>query len=514
MSEKKLSKAFSGVQYVTNPLGLTGYNGLVRPGFGGDINYPSNNPLLNSVNILESPINYQQELAQCRFFYRRDPFASTVVNRMAEMTAGRLKHKRNYCNDEEYNFFTGLAPRLVGIIQSAALEYFVAGMAVPDYITSKIMGNKLHPKLGRKRYAVPDPIWLRNSDNIVLKRKPTSSERAVYIKIPPDERDFINNEGRYNDGTEDKELYALLVRQFPEYVRLVKEGNSIILLHNVNPILRKPMPNCDYPQPFLVPALSPLKHKMRIKEMDYTIATRAIEAIRLVQAGNDQYPVDEDDPTLKELRDQMIARSTVADQELVYTLYANHTVTIKWVYPPFDTLLSTDKFVAVDADIFMAMGFSRVLLIGESMRSNAGGKDLTVLGPLATLTEARLNIVEWLKDLYEDLAEQNGFTNIPEPIFDPLTVNDAQTLIQYASSALKDEVISRNTYAQLFGTDFDSEQLQRSSEHDAIINTTPDPTTAPTSNSPRQQQMIQDGVIPDPNANQQDNKPINAAFEE
>lgn len=470
--EKKLSKAVSGMNYnyVTNPLGPTFYNrGYTNKYIDGDINYPNYNPLGAPYNLLAPPTNYEQELRQSRFFYKYDPFASTVINRMAEMIAGKLKHRRGFCTDEEYFYFVGLADRFTQLIQQMALEYLIAGMAVPDYLTKREMGRKIHPELGRTRYVIPDQLWLRNSDNIILKRQPASNERRVYLKIPQEERDFIINKGEYPDGTKDEELYRQIVRQFPEYVKLIEEGRTTIPLPDAHPILRKPTPNCDYPQPFLVPALSSLKHKMRIKEMDYTMATRAIEAIRLVKAGSDEYPVTEDDPTLMELRDQMIAKSNNANLELIYTLYANHTVTIEWVYPPFDTLLSTDKYLAVDADIFMAMGFSRVLLTGESLRSNSSGTgDITILGPLATLTEARSVILEWIRKIYRELADVNGFINIPDPNFDPLTVNDAQVLIQYAATALKDQVISRNTYAQLFNTDFETEQQQRTYENEAV----------------------------------------------
>lgn len=454
---KKLARAIAGYSYVTPSPSID---------FGGDYRFAGRggSPLTLPVLITPAPLNYAQELLQSRYFYRRDPFASTVINRMSEMAAGKLQNSKQYCTDEEYYFYLGLAPKLEQFIADTCLEYFVAGLVAPDYIGARIMGSRLHAKLGRKRYIIPDPIWIRNTDSIELKRQAVGSQRSVYIKISPEERDFITTGGKRPDGTSDVDLYNSIVKQFPDYVRAIKEGAMRIPMPQITPILRKPMPNCDYPQPFLVPALESLKYKLKVKEMDYSIASRAIEAIMLVQAGSDEFPVDEDDPTLDQIKSQMSAQSSIAGQQLIYKLFANHTIQISWVYPPLEALLSADKYIAVDSDIFMAMGFSRVLLIGETLRSNASTGDTVMLGPLATLQEARSSILRWIRKLYEDLADLNGFTNIPEPFFDPLTSSDAKTLIQYADKALHSGAISLNTYSRLFGTEFNIEQLQRDFE--------------------------------------------------
>lgn len=462
MTEKpseKLHKAVSATSYVTNP------HSLVQVPIMGNADFMDRiNPLSQPFLLLTPPVTYEQELFQCRYFYRRDPFASTVINRMSEMSAGRIQNHKNYCTEEEYSYFLGLAPRLDQFIADAALEYFVAGMAVPDFFTTKIMGNRLHPKLGRKRYSIPDPIWVRNTDTIQLERSPVGAERLVYIRLSSSEINFILSGGQKPDGTFDKELYNSIVKQFPEYVAAIREGKTRLSMPNIKPILRKPMVNCDYPQPFLVPSLDSLKHKMRIKEMDYTIATRAIEAILLIQAGSDEFPVTEDDDTFENLKGQLSAQDLDARKQLIYKLFTNHTIKMSWVHPPFEALLSADKYIAVDADIFMSVGFSRVLLTGETLRSNASTGDTIILGPLATLQEARSCILRWIKYLYEKLADANGFDNIPEPSLPPLSMADAKTLLQYASNALKDGAISRNLYAQLFGSDYNIEALQREFE--------------------------------------------------
>jgi hypothetical protein len=481
----KLTKALSSTQYVANPYTLTSF------GIGNVPFTPGTMPInvnLNNVGfysrIVLAPTTYYEELFQSKYFYKFDPTCSTVINRMAELASDKVRNKRGFCSDEEFNFFEGIAPRLTNLIQAISMDYLISGMAIPDYATTRVMGNKLHPSLGRKRYTIPDKLWVRNTENIILKRVPFGPERSVYLKIPPEESAFILNGGKYNDGTENVELYNQLVRDFPEYVAAIRAGKNQILLPKSRPILRKPQASCDFPQPFLVPALAALKHKMRIKEMDHSLASKALEAIMHIKAGSDEFPVTEDDDTLALLRDQMQARTYNAADQLMYKLYTDHTVEINFVIPPLDALLSSAKYEAADMDIFMAMGFSRMLLVGESAKSNSGAGPQIILGPLAMLEEIRVKILEWVKDLYDELAEVNNLTNVPEPFFDSLVASDTSMLLSSAAGAFKSGVISKDLYAQLFGSDFETEHRQIEREVETIAA------------SPMLNQMVQLGVQP------------------
>lgn len=466
MDTKKLTKAVSSTDYVTNPYSLTNFYGQ---SFVGDVPWasPGTMPIAGSKpswsafgRLNTNPASYEEELYQSRFFYRYDPTASTVLNRMAELSAGKVKNRQDDCTDEEFAYFNALSERLTELFPACALEYLISGMAIPDYSTVRVMGNKLDPSLSRKRYIVPDRMWARNPENIKLKRVPFGPKRRVYLRIPAEEAAFIHNKGEYSDGTKDYELYLTLVRDFPDYVAAISAGKSEIPLQHIRPILRKVMPNCDYPQPFLIPALAAMKLKLRIKEMDHSIATKAIEAILHIKAGNNEFPVTEEDTILDELAAKMKARNNNAADQLVYKLYTDHTVEIKYIYPELEALLTPSKYEAVDADIFMAMGFSRVLLVGESAKSNAGAGPQIILGPLSMLQELRDRLLEWTRALYLELAEQNNFNHIPMPFFDPLVASDITSLVNSADTALKAGVISKNKYASLFGTDFATEQRQ------------------------------------------------------
>ncbi len=466
-----MRKALSSTSYAINPYVLPSV--YYPQNAAGDVQNAPNNPYLlyGGNRLANAPYNYAEELFQSRFFYRNDPTAATVINRMAELAGGKLKNRKKHASDEEFKYFNALKEKLTTLMQQAALEYLVAGMAVPDFATIRVMGNKLHPSLGRKRYSVPDKLWCRNPENIELKRVPYGPDRAVFLKIPQEERSFIMNEGKYSDGTEDRELYKLIVKEFPTYVAAIRAGASKLPLSHVRPIYRKIQPQSDYPQPFLIPALSAMKHKLRLKEMDHSIATRAINAVFHVKAGNDEFPVTDEDDILESLKTQLqaVGNAELA-ANLIQKLFTDHTVEMEWIYPPFEALLSSAKYEAVDADIYMAMGFSRMLLVGEAAKSNAGAGPAIILGPFAMLEELRSKLLEWVRYLYEELAELNNFANVPEPIFDPLVQSDTTTLVGNAANALKAGVISKDTFAQLYGTNFETEQQQIEYEVDTVAN--------------------------------------------
>lgn len=226
------------------------------------------------------------------------------------------------------------------------------------------------------------------------------------------------------------------------------------------------MPTQDYPQPFLVPALAALKHKQRIKRMDYSIASKAIDAIRLIKAGDKDFPLEEDDPMLDDIKAQMNQRDN-AFVDTIYTLYVNHTVQAEWIYPPLDALLSQDKYNAPNTDILVAMGFSKVMLIGESERSNAGQQNNSMVGPLATLQEMRRLILRWVTDLYKELRDDNGFVNIPTPTFRPITAGDLAALASFAIQAQTARAASKDLIARMLGSDYETEIDQIKYEDEA-----------------------------------------------
>ncbi len=410
--------------------------------------------------------SYHDTVNLVRWFYENDPIAGTVVNRMADMSItvvrNRKKTKRNAQEvaPEVLAFYDALVEELRPFLKLAALEFLLHGMAIPDYTTVKLRGDLISEKLGRKRYTTVEKIWTRNVDNIVLKKRPIGMDRQVFLRVPQDEVAFIQNKGIRTDGTEDKEAYQYLVENFPEYVNAVQNGTILFPLDTVRPIYRKQVSYDEYPTPFLQNALAALQHKAYLKSMDRSIASRAIEAIRHIRVGNDNFPADDDDITAVET--QVTQNSSTGER--IFNLFTNHTVEIEWVMPDLAALLDEAKYSEPNSDIFLGLGFPRILTVGETAKSNAADNKIASLGPKATLDDLREAIIEWLKKLYRELADINNFDRIPDPYFAPIATTDVTALIQFAIEALNAGAISKDTVAQLYQSDYETEAGQIETE--------------------------------------------------
>jgi len=412
--------------------------------------------------------SYHDTLPLVRWFYENDPIAGTVVNRMAEMSITVLRNrKKTKKNDQEVSpeilaYFNALAEEIRPFLKIAALEYLLNGMAVPQYTTTKIIGNKIAEILGRKRYTTVDKIWVRNAEHIELKRRPTGMDRQVFYKVPQEEIVFIQNKGIRQDGTQDLDAYQYLVDNFPDYVKDIQKGVTKFPLDNIRPIYRKQNSYDDYPIPFLQNALKSLQHKEYLKSMDRSIASRAIEAVRHVTVGDKDFPADDDDITAIE---NMVTQNS-SSGERIFNLFTNHTVKMEWVFPPLDALLNEAKYAEPNSDIFLGLGFPRILTVGETAKSNAADNKIASLGPKATLEDLREALIVWLKALYKELADINGFDRIPDPYFAPITTTDITALIQFAIQALTAGAVSKDTVSQLYGSDYETEAGQIETEQE------------------------------------------------
>jgi len=443
--DKTLSKTVAG--YTPNPIFT--YN-LNTVGYYDPLTRPFDN---------SKTYSYHEIVKYCRYFYEKDTIARTVINRMVNLAITRL---RNQKEDKEVNmaFFDAIAERLQPFLKHMATEYFVNGLVVPAFTYKTVMLNKLDPGLGRKRVEIPDQLWIRNAANIKLRKRPTSMDRAVYLALPQDEIMFIVNKGKRTDGTDDTAAYRELLKQHPEYVKAVQDGQRTFPLEDAIPIYCDLTSYNDYPLPYLQNALPAMQHKEYLKLMDKAIVSRSIELLRQIKVGSDQFPATDDDIAAT----QLAISEAAASGDRVFNLFTNHTVEVSWILPPLDALLSESKYAEPNSDIFLALGFPRILTVGESLRSNSSDSRIATLGPMTTLSELREKIIVWIKWLYEDLAVRNGFTDWPEPYFSPIQFQDMTALTQFAIQAQQIGAISKDTISQLYGSTYEEESRKISFE--------------------------------------------------
>jgi hypothetical protein len=455
--DKPLAKATSA--YMPSPF-------LVNNQFVAGYYDPTMLPFDNSKKY-----TYHEIIKFCRYFYEQDTIAGTVVDRMVDMAITKLRNRKDKDNPEAYvEFYDAVADYIQPYLKVVALDYILHGMAVPEVTYGVIMGNRVDPTLGRKRVFFPNSFWVRNPENIILRKKLIGMERSVFVKVPKEDIDFIMNKGNRTDGAVDTEAYNELVREFPSYVKAIQKGVTIFPLPNARPIYRRLRSYEDYPKPYLQNALFALQHKYYLKIMDRSIAARASELLRHVRIGSDKFPATDDD--IKSTETVLATAAVTGDR--VFNFFTNHTIEVSWITPPLEALLNEAKYVEPNADIFLALGFPRILAVGETLRSNASDNKTASLGPVSTLNELREAILLWVEGFYKEIAVKNDFPWHPKPSFSPIALQDITALTQLAIQAQQIGAISKDTIASLYGTTYEDEQEKIDTESNTLEELTND----------------------------------------
>ena len=423
---------------------------------------------LGSVDDMRIPLDYQKLIKLCRFFYKHDPIAGTVLNKMTDCAITPLTNRKSECSDEEYAVYNSLLDMLQEFFRNVCLEYLLSGLVVPQYEWARVSGSDLTPELdSRRRIIVPDNIWFRDPATLTVKNSPINNKKYIYVTIDADTIQFIKSNGKLKDGTYDKETYQQMVESYPEFVKAVKDlkGTRLqIRLEEVRPIFSRTLPEDAYPIPYMTNALEALIHKRNLRKMDYSIASRVIAAIQLIKLGSDDFPcTDETDFT--EIKQQMNYRTASGNSERIYQLFANHTLTIEWVFPDTEAMLNREKYSSAEDDIIAGLGFPRTLITGETLRSNvAGGTDFAAFSPIATMDTIRDKLLEWTKELYEEIQDKNRFKNRPIPAFSPMKLYKLLDLNMIGTALYKEGSLSRQTRLEMQGLDLNTEIERKQAE--------------------------------------------------
>jgi len=421
------------------------------------------------VDYMELPKKYKDLIKMCRFFYKHDPIAGTVTNKMVDFAISPLMNQKAQCTDEEFAVYESLHSMLEEFYRNVCLEYLLSGLVVPHYEWARVSGAKLTPLLNsRTRVWVPDNIWFRDPATITVKSSPIPNRKDYYVQVSSETVQFIKNKGKRPDGSVDKETYQAFVDNYPEFVKAIQNqrGTKVeILLENVRPILSRCLPEDPYPIPYMTNALEALMHKRNLRKMDYSIAARVIAAIQLIKLGSDDFPVT-DDKDFDYIKSQMNYRTAKGQVEKVFQLFANHTLTIEWVAPDTAAMLNREKYSTVDDDIIAGFGFPRTLITGETLRSNVeGGSDIATFSPIATLEAIRSKLLAWTVDLYDEIKEKNSFKNAPVPAFTPMRLYSLVDLNIITRDLYREGSMSRRTRLQLQGID-QATEMERIAKED------------------------------------------------
>lgn len=414
-----------------------------------------------TVDRMDIPSKYHDLIKTCRFFYKRDAIAGTVINKMCDIAITNICNQRNGVSDSEIKVYNSLTESLRMFFESACLEFLLSGLVLPEYEWIRVKGSDLDPNLNsRTRFDVPNNFWFRDPASITIKMSPIPNKRYYFVTVSYELIDFIRNKGKTRDGTVDKETYKLLVKNYPEFVKEIqdnKKGSFKVRLTGLRPIESRRLVEESYPIPFMENALESLIHKRNIRKMDYSIAARTISSIQLIKLGNDQFPCT-DSHDFDSIKNQMNYRTMEGYNERIFQLFGNHTLEIGWVFPDTEAMLNQEKYNAVNDDIISAFGFPRTLITGETIRSNvAGGTDIATTSPIATMESIRSLFLGWIKELYEEIRVNNNFKRSPIPKFEPMKLYKLLDILAIADSLYEKGSMSRTTFLREFGYDVDEE---------------------------------------------------------
>ncbi|MEM0374082.1 MAG: hypothetical protein QXO96_05985, partial [Sulfolobales archaeon] len=232
-------------------------------------------------------------------------------------------------------------------------------------------------------------------------------------------------------------------------------------------IERRKLSNSPYPVPYLTSALESLKYKRALRKMDYSLASRVITAIQLITLGDKDFPLlEEDEDKLLKLKEQINARDKYGDYERVYQLFGNHTLKVSWVMPDASVLLNDTKYKDINLDILFALGFPRILVTGETDKSNTSSPEYALLSPIKTIENIQKNLLSIIQTILDQVTEYNGFTDYAEVYFKPMNLKDFVKFFDVLYKLYETGSISRKTLVDYIGLDLDKELENKVSEKD------------------------------------------------
>ncbi len=424
----------------------------------------------------DSHKSYSSVISDCRFYFRHDPLAATVINKLVDFSINDLVidgSKGMKTTEEE--IFTALVKDITPFLRKAAREFLLTGLVIPEIRLTRMKKSDLREKGIRRLSSLlyPTSLWVRDSATINIKR-PLISEKESYFVVLDDELVyFLAHKGEYPDGTKDRELYLEIIKLYPEFVTEVLDNDlQQVLLEN--PIIIKGTTTEDspFPIPYMFSALESLKHKRNLRRMDYSISARVISAILHVTAGNDDYPLTEDqEDVFTDLETQLQWRRNVSPAELerVFALFTNHTVQLEWIFPDVTAMLDNDKYKSVNEDIMVALGFPRILITGETERSFASDPQIATISPLHTMERIRDSLMGIVEFVFREMKKNNRVIDeIPNVKFEPMNLMSMQLFFDGLEALYESGNLSREDYTEAYGFNFKSQQLKRQKNEELI----------------------------------------------
>lgn len=403
------------------------------------------------------PKEYHTVVRMCYDFYQRGGSVATVINRLAEFTVTDIRNGQRDTSDEVNAYFRAVLhdrpSRLMRFLRQMALEYFLTGMVLPKIDWEQVRGSDINDDLKKSKL-----YWMPKFDlypqMLVEVRWAGWGEKTYWLKIPEKDVRLIKSGG--SRIKEQQLKYQQWVDTYPTFVQQVRSGADSIKL-DVDPIMRKEISITPYPTPYLFPVLEPLIFKQQLRRMDFAVASRVINAILLVKEGDKDFPlVEENSENLDKLKEQILARSgNPLLMERLFILFSNHTTTLEWITPDTAALLNQEKYRQVNEELQDGLGFTMILMTGESRQAQASEVSTWAIQP--QMEEFRSMSIEWMETIYREAKERNKFGKTPSPKWTPIKLQDFVKTAAVFQALFSEGNVSRTTRDEMAGIDLETE---------------------------------------------------------
>ena len=137
---------------------------------------------------------YKEVIKACRFFYKRDPIGSSVINKMVDIGITSLDFTKAGLTNNEEKLVKALLKPLQEFAEAMTLEYLLTGLIVPEIKYTAITTDNLK-KLGIKKFSTlvrPTTMSLRDPATIKI-NSVIPDMPSYYVTIPDKLIFFIMN---------------------------------------------------------------------------------------------------------------------------------------------------------------------------------------------------------------------------------------------------------------------------------------------------------------------------------
>lgn len=449
-------------------------SGLVRAGASANVvdNDPWMAPYFEGAYSNSNRLNVHDKMKRARAYFNSDPLVGKIIEFMKVFSNDGFKNEHPDPKIKKFYDDWCKAVNLELIMNWQFLEYYRSGnvvtyrelvpfekdfnMSSPYSVDGKsifsseaeayrALAAKSKKKMIPGAYTVLDPLSVfvegNHAFNDTLYFKNSTLKGGSEIVNTKDATDNVD----------------LRMNRVPDKMRIKHQGAENIPLSgkNVRRILRMRQPYEPYGSVMMERAFAAIHEKNKLRQMDLAMVNSVINQIVKVTIGNDDYPA-----TPRQLKNLAGAFNNIGKSQIIFW---NHTLNIEVIRPNTE-VLNKEKYERVNEDIRNAFGISEVLTGGGSAKTNFATAFLSLKAFLTNLKDGRKDVLRWVRQEYEDIAQVMGFDSIPEPTFDQMSLTDEIAEKQIIIQLIDRGVISYQSAQSRLGYDPDIELERRKEE--------------------------------------------------